>query len=313
MKSLPLRALNKTQQRISQLKRHLRYLGYDVSESLPPPMAVLNTAQTASGAQILVDLRAWCYREMEDLCGFANGYLSIDDIRHLYHYSDSSMDIFSGTPLQERLFVGDEVPADQLQNHAAMLSVNTSWGPVWISAIDDDFIKHVKRECYRFTPLYIPLPVSLVIGESHISCRYLRRARVGDVLLIEKILNVLKTGSYRLGKYNYYEENAVIEELYEYPATEHDLHEEYLSERNDKPADITRVPVRLEFVIHEKTMTFGDLSQWSECDVLPVNEAERGVLIKANGVIIGKGELVDLNGRIAVEIQELNRDVVDGK
>ncbi|MDR6352524.1 FliM/FliN family flagellar motor switch protein [Pantoea sp. SORGH_AS_0659] len=313
MKGLPLRHLDQARHRLYQLKHHLNSMGYPVSESHPPAMTVLSRAQTASGAQVLIDLRAWCYHEMKELSSFADGYLSADDIRHLFQYSNSTLDIFSGTPLQEKLYVCNEVVHSPLHNYTAMLSLDTEWGPVWITEISDTFIRQIKGQCHRYTPLFIPLPVSLVIGESKIEWRYLRRVNPGDVLLIEKYLNVLKTGGYRLGQYRYQEEYVVIDELYEHPATELDMHEQSVSDPNATAVNIAQIPVRLEFVIHEKIMTFGNLAHWSEHDILPVNNAESGVLIKANGVIIGKGELVDLNGRIAVEILELNRDAVDGK
>ncbi|MGN6315227.1 type III secretion system cytoplasmic ring protein SctQ [Trinickia sp.] len=73
--------------------------------------------------------------------------------------------------------------------------------------------------------------------------------------------------------------------------------------RDGPPIDTTDIPVRLTFSLGALSLTVGDLAALARGSLLAL---ERGlppaVTIEANGLPVGMGELVDLDGRLAVEI-----------
>lgn len=75
--------------------------------------------------------------------------------------------------------------------------------------------------------------------------------------------------------------------------------------RDGPPIDTTDIPVRLTFSLGALSLTVGDLAGVARGSLLAL---ERGlppaVTIEANGLPVGRGELVDLDGRLAVEITQ---------
>jgi type III secretion protein Q len=72
---------------------------------------------------------------------------------------------------------------------------------------------------------------------------------------------------------------------------------------------LSAIPVRLSFSLGVLSLTVGDISEIGMGSLLPL---DRGVppqvKIEANGLPIGAGELVDLDGKLAVEITEWPHD-----
>lgn len=71
------------------------------------------------------------------------------------------------------------------------------------------------------------------------------------------------------------------------------------------PIDPARLPVQLSFVIGTLALTLGELAAARSGTLLRLAEGmPPTVRIEANGVPVGYGELVDLDGRLAVEITQ---------
>lgn len=68
---------------------------------------------------------------------------------------------------------------------------------------------------------------------------------------------------------------------------------------------LNHLPVKLEFVLYRKNVTLAELEAIGQQQLLslPVN-AELNVEIMANGVLLGNGELVQMNDTLGVEIHE---------
>lgn len=70
-------------------------------------------------------------------------------------------------------------------------------------------------------------------------------------------------------------------------------------------ADLDRLPVRLEFVLQQSEVTLDELRELCRSNVLPLSaDAERRVELRANGALLGRGELVQLDGRLGVEVAQ---------
>ncbi|SQI21672.1 surface presentation of antigens protein SpaO [Salmonella enterica subsp. arizonae] len=68
---------------------------------------------------------------------------------------------------------------------------------------------------------------------------------------------------------------------------------------------LSQLPVKLEFVLYRKQVTLADLEAIGQQQLLslPTN-AECNVEIMANGVLLGNGELVQMNDTLGVEIHK---------
>lgn len=72
------------------------------------------------------------------------------------------------------------------------------------------------------------------------------------------------------------------------------------------PLDLQRIPVRLTFDLGERTLTLGEIKALQVGQSLELaRPLEQAVQIRANGALIGSGELVEIDGRIGVTIVSL--------
>ncbi len=76
---------------------------------------------------------------------------------------------------------------------------------------------------------------------------------------------------------------------------------------NDQPtAVLADIPIRVHFELGEKVIPLAELQTLGPGYVIDLGrEIRRAVSIRANGRVIGEGELIDIDGRIGVSIQQI--------
>lgn len=75
---------------------------------------------------------------------------------------------------------------------------------------------------------------------------------------------------------------------------------------DEAPLEIDAMPVRLHFDIGHRTLTLGELCQLQVGQVLELaRPLSQAVSIRANGALVGTGELMEIGGRIAVAVTSL--------
>jgi type III secretion protein Q len=75
---------------------------------------------------------------------------------------------------------------------------------------------------------------------------------------------------------------------------------------DDQPMGLDALPVRLQFDLGQRTMPLAEVSELQVGQVLELSRPlSQAVSIRANGVLIGTGELMEIGGRIAVGITAL--------
>jgi type III secretion protein Q len=76
---------------------------------------------------------------------------------------------------------------------------------------------------------------------------------------------------------------------------------------DDTDLSLEQMPVDLSFDLGHKTVTLKELRQLGEGQALPLDRPiAQGVTIRANGAVIGQGQLLDIDGRLGVLISHLN-------
>ncbi|WP_406705046.1 FliM/FliN family flagellar motor switch protein [Sodalis sp.] len=80
-----------------------------------------------------------------------------------------------------------------------------------------------------------------------------------------------------------------------------------LSDEGEDP--LANLPLTLEFILQRRYLSLGEIQQFSQGKVLELDpEGEKHIEIRANGHLLALGELVQLEGRLGVELMELSLD-----
>lgn len=133
----------------------------------------------------------------------------------------------------------------------------------------------------------------------------------GDALLIQHPDWVATVGGKPLCRFQYEGEQIMLEHQFENDALDgHDL--AHLSQDSDVSQyddsfKIHDIPVQIEFVLHDTTMRFADLSQLYPGSVLNMNDdAAANVRIRANGRLLATGQLIQVGEQLAVQVKSVN-------
>ena len=75
------------------------------------------------------------------------------------------------------------------------------------------------------------------------------------------------------------------------------------------PFDIDAIPVRLTFELGERHLTLGELRQLQPGQTFDLERplADGPVVVRANGALLGTGELVEIDGRIGVTLRSVGK------
>lgn len=75
------------------------------------------------------------------------------------------------------------------------------------------------------------------------------------------------------------------------------------------PFDIDAVPVRLTFELGERHLTLGELRRLQPGETFDLERplADGPVIVRANGALLGTGELVEIDGRIGVTLRSVGK------
>ncbi len=84
------------------------------------------------------------------------------------------------------------------------------------------------------------------------------------------------------------------------------------SDSDDAIASLDEMPVQLTFDLGHKTLTLAQLRQLGEGQALPLDRpVQSGVTIRANGAVIGQGQLVDIDGQLGVLVSQMHSTKID--
>lgn len=87
--------------------------------------------------------------------------------------------------------------------------------------------------------------------------------------------------------------------------------EAQLATPTEIPDLLAELPLRLEFILQQSTVSVSQLGDLYLGQLLPlIPNAEKLIEVKANGVLIARGELVQVDGRLGVELSEIQQEVL---
>lgn len=157
--------------------------------------------------------------------------------------------------------------------------------PIESSPVNKKFIKYKLKWNFDF-----------LIGYTVVNYSLLQHVVVGDVIIIKQKNNIIVCFSESIGTYSNQKDSIVVDKI-EMSNNE----DEYLNVRGY----LKQLPIKLDFSLHSQNFTYDEISRLFEKEILnlPLN-AEKKIRIKANGMLIGYGELVEVEDNLGVQIIE---------
>lgn len=170
--------------------------------------------------------------------------------------------------------------------------LDTARGRVWVTQVPT-----VRAVTPGAAPWLrdLPLRLELLLGSSQLSHGNRARLGPGDVLRITQRTDHCRLASRCIGVFTF---------------TQGGLH---MQSTHDEapiatPVELASLPVRLEFLLASHEIDLGTLSQIIEGQLIPLpSDAARQIEVRANGKPVARGELVQLDGQLGVEVLELYR------
>ena len=319
---LLLRSIDSVDIQIRHVLMRWRMQGISV-DSVPINMPADYIAFTAYGVEGelwrgWIDARDWLLNFAPDLASLALSAYDIKQIVALFKTTERPLSVDFDALSYQYIQVSGWGDAAMLP-HYPLPCVSTASGKVWLQALPQEpelMTAQLLPQCVA----HFVLPLRFELGRSMLSYHLCLRMAVGDVLLIAEEVPRVVTSGVVLGRYLLKEEGIVMEHIEDLtaPSTLVQRQTEHLNSQASLPQDIelpqdavvqealAHVPMQIEFVLQEQLMTVAELGQFYQGQVLPLAAfSEQSVVIRVNGVMLAKGELVQLEDNLGVELTTL--------
>lgn len=290
-------------QQNSVLQRWQR-AGLDVRSSLPDPARSLlqishlradPAAPTEQGAAAgwhgLIDAEHWLAHTCAQLPVLLLPELHLEAAVSLFGALAQPLGKSLPTLPQQGLSV-QPVPASAWP---AMPCVSLPYGPLWLSSPPPAAPTTIPAWIHQ-----IALPMRWLLGRCPLAPRDRLGWAVGDVLVLAQPANELWLGNRLLGCFS---------------LTAEGLH---MSTPTQDPtpalpsADLEALAVSLEFVLHRSNLSLARLAELQAGQVLALPaDCHLQVQLEVDGQILGRGELVQLDGHLGVELQHVGGSLTD--
>lgn len=148
----------------------------------------------------------------------------------------------------------------------------------------------------------LPLRLTLKLGVSHLDPASRIRLNEGDVLRITQRAQHGFVAQRCIGAFTFTEQGLLMQ------STDTAAHSEVATESGAQ-VELGALSVRLEFILATHDVDLATLSQIVDGQLIPLaDDAARHIEVRANGKRVARGELVQLDGQLGVELIEVYRD-----
>lgn len=220
--------------------------------------------------------------------------LSDTDLLALFRTVERPMDVPVPALAYERL-VDIELVDGRAMAHVALPCIATAQSQLWVRRLPQCQPSFPPRPLQDWLG-GLRQPLQAVLGHSLLPPHQLRHLAAGDVLVITEQSRQVLLADQCIGLFT------IIEEGLHMQFTDPEAVEQVA------PCALSPLPVKLAFVLDERTLSMAELNQLIEHQVLPLSaEAATGVEVRVGGQCIAKGELVQLDDRLGVELLSVYR------
>lgn len=195
----------------------------------------------------------------------------------------------------QRLFGFGLIPGESLQG-VCLPCISTPQSELWVMEGPSQR-KPPPRPLQSWSQA-VSQVLRIVLGSSELDRLPHRQLAKGDVLVIAEQTRQLFMADRCVGQFTFVKEG---------------LHMQLTPPDNPSPSVpgvLSELPVKLEFVLGEVTLSMAQLNEFIERQVLPLEStAASNVEVRAGGKCIAVGELVQLGDRLGVELREVGRGI----
>lgn len=188
---------------------------------------------------------------------------------------------------------------------------NRCKGEIWLDELGLGFLANAMRGASNDPrPLddfnHLIIPVQWMLGYVDISIQMLNDLQVHDVLILDVCyattnLGIILKLSEKLGIRGHIEGSKIIVD---------EISGEFMNELNEQDEErallIDGLSIRVSFDIGESQLSISELRNLSRGYIFEMGrDVQQAVTIRANGRIIGEGELIDIEGKTGVVIKRI--------
>lgn len=299
MSALKLRRINAQAHTAAQAIRRWRSADVDAGSGHPPGQSgYLCFRASGEGGEWrgLIDARDWLYQSLPGLRSLLTVECSLMNIAEL----------FRAVP-QPLLLEVDDLHYQQVSDVDGVLPgqlppqelpwLDTPRGRLWLTRLPPARAASLPLDADSWLS-DLPLRLELMLGSSHL--RHRIRLKAGDVLRIIQRSQRCCLGHQCLGVFTFTEQGIHMQ------STATDVQG---SADSDPDFDLGALPVRLQFVLATQEINLATLSRIIEGQLIPLtDDAARHIEVRANGKPVARGELVQLEEQLGVELLEVYRN-----
>jgi len=195
----------------------------------------------------------------------------------------------------QRLFEFRLIQGDALQG-ACLPCISTPQSELWV--MEGPSQRKAPSRPLQAWLQAAPQVLRIVLGNSELARLPSRRLARGDVLVIAEQTRQLFMADLCIGQFTFVTQG---------------LHMKLTPPDTPSPSApcvLSELPVKLEFVLGELTLSMATLNEFIERQVLPLEAtAASNVEVRVGGKCIAVGELVQLGDRLGVELREVGRGI----
>lgn len=312
-----LRPLSQQQLRWKRQINLWQEQGAQMISCCPSAQPLLLAFRTDSGWKGVIDLYEWFSKVMPEAAQLAPQLFSDDQLETLFIYSDRPFDIGLPALNYQSLVSNGRVDHKNFASEAWPALV-TAQGTIWLLESAEAVTQQPAIRALDLS--YLPVPLHFELGYSTLSLAAVKKIGCGDLLLIRHQACIVTVNGKKTAYYQQREGEYMLEEYREedYADDEMDYSEEEASDDDVWQDELTssrdNIPVRLTFTLEERSVTVAELEQLYQGACLTCTpQAEKNITVRANGMVLAKGELVWVEDRMGVEITSLCHEAGNGK
>lgn len=322
MSKLNLRAISKSQVSWRQAQAGWRARGVDVGLALLPKTETLVMVNADDGEwQALINPREWLAQAAPQLAAMAAAVCDIRQIMALFNSTPNPLTFDDGA-LTYRHLQAQETDASMQDGGIFLPRLVARECSVWLEKLAPRRLDKLKPSYHAFQNL--PLAVKFTLGASVLPIRQAAALNIGDVVLISTLMRQIICQGRRIGHFCQKEEMIMIDESYEenhdeiHDEIRDDVYQDYSLSDSDRqrssayaplPGAINEAPLNVEFILQRRFMSVREVQALFSGQVLEMDPAcEQKIELRSNGHLLARGELVQLEDRLGVEIMELSSD-----
>ena len=299
MRALTLRRVDASAHGCTQAVQRWRRAGHAAGSGRPDrlPGYLQFRARSHQGDWCgLIQARDWLNRALPQLPALLTVECQLTSIAELFRAVPRPLPRVDGLSYQALVDLELIAPADLPTHELPWL--DTAHGRVWLTQLPPTHPANGSLGPQSWLA-DLPLRLHLLLGVSH-----LRQVRLGqgDVLRITHRTDQCLLADQCIGGFTFTDEGLTMQ------STLADSNQQ-VAPAVDADAGLGALPVRLEFLLATHELDLRTLSQIIEGQLIPLAaDAARHIEVRANGKRVARGELVQLDDQLGVEVLEIYRD-----